>query len=241
MGGYFKWKNAEYPWRLKPSYIALYLFTITSGVLMCYRQALHANGEAGEMSSNVAPWTNLASWFSMIGGLLIAIYSQIFQKISNFQHKRFANFQLSQPQEKLCGSPVETQTFEGYLIGVLFTVVPFFSLFQGITILHRLQVSPEMYGPKTSFWHKKFIFGCGPEIDTWCGGVGIVHGVIFVLIGQLVARHTERIGVFTLDNLMLIGASFFLSFHADPIAGIILLLIEVIITLIVFAAVIRGG
>merc|ERR1712098_861922 len=229
MGGYFKWKNAEYPWRLKPSYIALYLFTITSGVLMCYRQALHANGEAGEMSSNVALWTNLASWFSMIGGLLIAIYSQIFQKISNFQHKRFANFQLSQPQEKLCGSPVETQTFEGYLIGVLFTVVPFFSLLQGITILHRLQVSPEMYGPKTSFWHGKFFFGA--EVDTWCGAVGILFGAIFILVTQSF-RRAQRIGVFTLDNLMLIGASFFLSFHADPTAGIILLFIEVIITII---------
>lgn len=210
---FFKWKNAEKPRNLKPSYIVLYLFTITTKSLMLgtwfCSQAFQT--ESGEMPSNVASLTSFTSWFTMIGGLIIGIYSQIFQKKTIFQHRRFSNFQLSQPQAKLCGN-VQPQTFGGYLMGVLFTIIPLFHLLQGIAILHRQQVSPGMYSP---WWHQQV---AGSQILTSIGVFGIIFGGILTLASQI-TRFFAEIGVFTLDNFMLAGISFFLSHHADPAIG----------------------
>lgn len=156
----------------------------------------------------------------MLGGLFFGIYSIIFQKKTEFQDKRFADFQLSLPHEKIFGNIVP-QTFKEYLAGVLLTIISFFPLFQGFTIIYRQEMysGKEMYGSPNSI---------GAEVATVFGVLGIFFGAILASMAQY-RRHVNRIGTLTLNNMLFIGISFFLSFQPDQTAGAIMLLIELIL------------
>jgi hypothetical protein len=225
--GNFKWRNVATLGELcktKPSYILLYLFTFTSSVFMLISNQMFPEGEFGEMFFNARWCTNFTSWYSMIGGFLVGFGGHILQKLTKFQHNRFAYFQLTQPHQELCG-PVETQTFLGYIPGMLATMWPFYSFFESVVILYDNNKYPEMLGPMNSPSHDKFH---GAEKITWVAAFGLAIGLIFGPLLQYM-RHKKKIGIYTADNILLIGIAFFLAYHGNPLFGYHLLGIEFII------------